>query len=550
MNQAEPFNHDAERAVIGSCLLESEYIEKAAGIVSQKDFSKAHGITFGRMLALFQEGASVDTVLLINSLRDHNELDDAGGPIYISELTSGMPKGSNVAAYAELVRKSAKAREAQTAINAAVAKAADNGADPDASIQNLICELQKIQQVSPEKVSHKFECLAEDRYALSLPQLGIVLEADRLRREHNELIGELSVRCRLPGARTYDGTLSIADFNLSSARARSERARLLSDRSTAKELDWQGYLEELCQRILGAERIGQPAVDLRELERPKADDAISIEGLSLPRRHPTTLFGDGGAAKSYTGLYLAGRLVQQGMSVALFDWELAGEDHRDRLERLFGKAMPKISYARCERPLVYEVDRLRRIVRDEGIGYAVYDSVAFACDGPPESAEIAGRYFRAVRQIGSGSLHIAHISKADGADLKPFGSAFWHNGSRCTYFVKLADSSPDGQELSVGIFHRKANLGRLHQPTGFKIQFTPDRTYFSKENPADSPDLAEKMTIYQRMVHLLRGGALPLEQMAEEIDAKPDTIKRTVRRYNKIFTVIEGGKVALLQRLA
>jgi hypothetical protein len=31
-----------------------------------------------------------------------------------------------------------------------------------------------------------------------------------------------------------------------------------------------------------------------------------------------------------------GHLDQAGMRVGLFDWELAGEDHRDRLERLFG----------------------------------------------------------------------------------------------------------------------------------------------------------------------------------------------------------------------
>ena len=71
----------------------------------------------------------------------------------------------------------------------------------------------------------------------------------------------------------------------------------------------------------------------------------------FPRRHPTIIFGDGGATKSYTALYLAGRMAEQGMVVALFDWELAGEDHRDRLERLFGVLMPQVYYARCERPL-------------------------------------------------------------------------------------------------------------------------------------------------------------------------------------------------------
>lgn len=402
-------------------------------------------------------------------------------------------------------------------------------------------ERDAIQNESP------FTQESDDRYKLRIRDAGIVIEVDRLRRDSHELVGELCVKCSLPGARTYDGALSIADFNLSSARARLERARLLAGRANAEGLDWVGYLEELCQRVLAAERKGQPAVDLRDLERPNPDDALRVDGLSLPRRHPTIIFGDGGAAKSYTALYLAGCLAGQGLAVALFDWELAGEDHRDRLERLFGLAMPRISYARCERPLVYEADRLRRIVRDGGIGYAVFDSIAFACDGPPEAAEVAGRYFRAVRQIGTGSLHIAHITKGEGGDQKPFGSVFWSNSARSTWYAKLADESPDGTTLQLGLFNRKSNLGQLHQPTGFLIKFTPDRTYFTKSDPADTPDLAEKMTIRQRMMHLLRRGALPIEVVADELEAKPDTVRRTACRHKNTFTVLQGGKVALLQ---
>ena len=89
--------------------------------------------------------------------------------------------------------------------------------------------------------------------------------------------------------------------------------------------------------------------------------------------------------------------------------------------------MPSIRYVRCERPLVHEVDRLRRIILDEEITFGVFDSVGFACDGPPEAAESALKYFQAVRQLRIGGLHLAHVSKADTGDQRPFGSAFWHN---------------------------------------------------------------------------------------------------------------------------
>ena len=242
------------------------------------------------------------------------------------------------------------------------------------------------------------------------------------------------------GARAVNGnSLSLADFNLSSARARTERARHLGKLADAVEIDWDRLLEEFCQRVLMAEREGRPAVLLREFPRP-VDDHLDVEGIRLHRRHPAILFGDGGTAKSYTALYLAGRLDQRGVRVLYADWEFAGEDHRDRLERLFGPDMPAVTYVRCERPLVHEADRLRRIVQEDEITYVIYDSIAFATDGPPEAAEMASAYFRAVRQIGVGSLHIAHVNRSDTGDKKPFGSSFWHNGAPSTW--KREDSRP------------------------------------------------------------------------------------------------------------
>ena len=414
-------------------------------------------------------------------------------------------------------------------------------------------DLRQMRPIQPAAVAEReFSAFGDDRYRLAVPRIGVALEIDRLRREHHELIGELSVRCGLPGARGVNGSdvMSVADLNLSSARARTDRAKLLATRANTRDLDWVGIVEDFCQRVLTADRIGQPAVDLRELPRPSGDDEVyTVEGLALPRRHPSILFGDGGTAKSYVALNFAGRIAEKGARVAFFDWELAGDDHRDRLERLFPDGMPKLLYCRCERPLVYEADRLRRIVRENEVQYSVYDSVAFASDGPPEAAEVAGRYFRAVRQIGGGSLHVAHVSKGENADQKPFGSAFWFNGARSIWYAKLAGSSADEESLSIGLFNRKSNLGRLRAPVGLSISFTEVRTVIRRNNVADSPDLAAKLSIPQRMSYLLRHGSMSTEAVAEEIEADVETVKRVVRRYKDRFTVLEGGRVGLLSQL-
>jgi hypothetical protein len=332
-----------------------------------------------------------------------------------------------------------------------------------------------------------------------------------------------------------------------------ERGKHLAERSntTKQEIDWVGLLEEFCQHVHAAERRGQPAVSLRDLPRPDPGDMLDLHGLRLLLRHPVVLFGDGGSPKSYLSLYLAGELAQRGYAVGLFDWELAGEDHRDRLERLFGADMPDVKYVRCDRPITAEADRLRRIVREEQLQYAVFDSVSFACGGPPEAGEAATSYYRAVRQIGIGSLNIAHISKAEGGDQKPFGSAFWHNGARATWYAEVADNAPTNHQITVGLYNRNANLGPLRPPVGFSLTFDADRTVFERVNVADVEKLAAKLSMSERMAHLLRRSPMTIAAIADELEAKADTVEKTSKRSQR-FARVPGPdgiyRIALAER--
>ena len=137
--------------------------------------------------------------------------------------------------------------------------------------------------------------VGDGSYQLSIARYGIRLTVDRLRRERQQLLGELAAECRLPGAHTTDGFLSVADFNLSSATARTARAKILAARSEAPDLDWDSWIEELCVRTINAERQGAPAKLLDTFPRLEADAAIlDIDGWPWLRDHPMITFADGG----------------------------------------------------------------------------------------------------------------------------------------------------------------------------------------------------------------------------------------------------------------
>lgn len=393
----------------------------------------------------------------------------------------------------------------------------------------------------------------DGRYLLSHGN-GLCFEVDRLRRERHELVGELAVYAEIAGAPTVDGCLSIGSFNLSSPRARTERATLLSRASrTGNALDWPALLEEVCQRVLAAERAGRPGVHLRDVEPRRAEAAIDIDGFRLLRHHPAMIFGDGDTLKSYFALYLAGRLTERGIRVLYCDWELDQEDHRERLEQLFGREMPDVIYARCDRPLVSEADRLRRIITQERCEFAVQDSVAFGCDGPPEAAEAASVYYRALRSLNVGSILIAHTNRSDTGDQKPFGSVFWHNGARLTYFAKRAEETAQGEPITVGLYCRKSNTGPRPAAIGFEFTFSEFGTRVRRVDLAASDDLAPRLPLWQRMRHTLRAGPKTMATIAEELDAKVGSVEKVVdRSKGRMFVRAPGTdgvtRIALVER--
>jgi hypothetical protein len=267
-----------------------------------------------------------------------------------------------------------------------------------------------------------------------------------------------------------------------------------------------------------------------------------VNGLRLFHEHPVILFGDGAAFKSYFALFTGGELARRGLRVMYVDWEMSKHEHRERIERIFGPQFPSVLYVRGERPLVHEVDRLVRLREQHRVDFMIFDSIVFACDGPPEAAEVALRYFQAVRQLRVGSLHLAHTNRSERAEEKPFGSAFWHNGARGTWFAKRMEDSSGDNVILVGLFNKKSNLGRHLPPEGFRIHFDGDRTVIQPTDLATDSEVAERMSLHQRMMHALREGPLTIAALAAQLGANPDSVDRIVRRFKTRFVRLTSAK--------
>ncbi|MBO9490929.1 replicative DNA helicase [Endozoicomonas sp. G2_1] len=107
-----PHSLEAEQSVLGGLLLDNEAWDRVAeAVVAQDFYSRSHRIIFETIGALIELGDPVDLITLSEALENDQQLDAAGGFVYLAEMMKNTPSAANIVAYAGIVRERAVTRE-------------------------------------------------------------------------------------------------------------------------------------------------------------------------------------------------------------------------------------------------------------------------------------------------------------------------------------------------------------------------------------------------------------------------------------------------------
>lgn len=107
-----PHSAEAEQSIIGGLMLDNQVWDKVSTKLCEADFYRTeHRILFRAISALAKKDQPFDVVTLLDALKSHNELDDAGGEAYLFELANNTPSVANVTAYADIVREKSVQRQ-------------------------------------------------------------------------------------------------------------------------------------------------------------------------------------------------------------------------------------------------------------------------------------------------------------------------------------------------------------------------------------------------------------------------------------------------------
>lgn len=105
-DRVPPQNIEAERAVIGSVLIDNKVMDKIGDIIAPEYFyDPRHQYIFESIFDLYKDNNPIDVITLTSQLKKNKKFKQVGGGVYLSEIISLVPTSANVVNYANLVRE-------------------------------------------------------------------------------------------------------------------------------------------------------------------------------------------------------------------------------------------------------------------------------------------------------------------------------------------------------------------------------------------------------------------------------------------------------------
>ncbi|MGW6791305.1 DnaB-like helicase N-terminal domain-containing protein [Streptomyces chartreusis] len=138
-----PFNLEAECAVLGACMHDSDVIDVVRPILGEDAFYRpAHETIWRALLAQHREGKPTDPIVLTELLQQQGDLQRVGGRPYLHQLADVHYGIGSAEHHAEIIREKANLRRLLASAIRTVQRAQEPGADPEAIRSEVETEMR------------------------------------------------------------------------------------------------------------------------------------------------------------------------------------------------------------------------------------------------------------------------------------------------------------------------------------------------------------------------------------------------------------------------
>ncbi len=163
LDRLPPQNLDAEKAVLGSILLDPNMCDEVALALRPDDFyADAHQKLYASILEMHDEGRRIDATLLVERLKQKGELEAVGDVAYLAEVAQSVPVAAHALYYAQIVQDKATMRALIHATTEILREAYDPTAEPREMVAQAEERMFRIHDMrSTSQVSNIHDVLVE-----------------------------------------------------------------------------------------------------------------------------------------------------------------------------------------------------------------------------------------------------------------------------------------------------------------------------------------------------------------------------------------------------
>ena len=148
-----PYSPEAEQALLGAIILESDVFDKVIEYIKSPDYFyvSLHKLIFKTMTEMVNFGGKIDFVTLLEKLKQTGSFDETTGKTYLYDLVNNCPSISNAEAYAEVIRDKYNIRRLITAAREIIDDATAGTEDTSVIIDSAEQKIFDIRQGNEKK---------------------------------------------------------------------------------------------------------------------------------------------------------------------------------------------------------------------------------------------------------------------------------------------------------------------------------------------------------------------------------------------------------------
>lgn len=163
----QPQALELEEAVLGALMIEKDAYSQVSEILRPESFyERRHQLIYSSIMDLAVNQKPVDILTVKEQLAKRGELDEIGGPFYITQLSSKVASSAHIEYHARIIAQKYLARELITFTSSIQGKAFDETLDVDDLMQEAEGKLFEISQQNMKKDYTQINPIIAEAYEL------------------------------------------------------------------------------------------------------------------------------------------------------------------------------------------------------------------------------------------------------------------------------------------------------------------------------------------------------------------------------------------------